>query len=76
MNTFFVARTDGLDTFVGAADDRRRSRDAAATYERRTAAAAARRRSRIPLRTVLGGWPRWPGYRGRRWQPEAARPGC
>jgi hypothetical protein len=76
MNTFYVARTDGLDTFVGAYDDRRRTRDAAAAHERYTAASAARRRRRNPVRAALGGLPRWPGYRGRRWAPETAQPGC
>ena len=40
-NTFYVARTDGLDVVVGGSHaDRRRTEDAAATYERRAAARA------------------------------------
>jgi hypothetical protein len=38
-NTFYVARTDGLDVVTGGArSDRSRTEDAAAVYERRAAA--------------------------------------
>jgi hypothetical protein len=40
-NTFYVARTDGLDVVTGGGhSDRRRTEHAAATYERRAAARA------------------------------------
>jgi hypothetical protein len=63
-NTFYVARTDGLDVVVGGArSDRRRTEDAAAVHERRTAARSARKDPRKDFTPPRGtrapaGW-RW-----------------